>query len=70
MTVTPDTWCTVDTVSGSLMVTLSPSDCFSAECYLDELEPMSGMTASVKQDQRGEQSREKKTSFLDKVKGC
>lgn len=45
-------WCSIDTSSGSITVTLDPFNCFDAEVYADEL----GLenAADFREDQRSE----------------
>lgn len=46
-------WCTVDTRTGSLAVSLEENTCFDAEMYADELDLEEGM--EFKDDQRSKQ---------------
>ena len=48
-----DSWCSVDSSTGSLVVTLDPKDCFSAEIYLDEIGNGYDFSGAAKEDQRG-----------------
>ena len=43
-------WCSMDTSSGSITVTLDPFNCFDAEVYADELELENA--ADFREDQR------------------
>lgn len=43
-------WCSIDTSSGSITVTLDPFNCFDAEVYADELELENA--ADFREDQR------------------
>lgn len=45
-------WCSIDTRTGSLAVTLEENTCFDAELYADELEEYKDIT--FKEDQRSE----------------
>lgn len=47
-------WCSVDTKTGALTITLEDHSCFDAEMYYDELRFTNAVT--VKEDQRGAQS--------------
>lgn len=45
-------WCTVDTRTGSLAITLEENNAFDAEMYADELDLVGDM--DFKEDQRSE----------------